>query len=173
MAIDCKSIEVSLHIGLNPIFSRSAAHMMLHVQFSIFQRKQKIWENRQLCSSSGQGLCLFTATTRVRILYGASIPKDRKRELNFQMEIQLLSQRTSKNETDGASDKADSSDLLQKIGQTTTQGSETSQYLKEKKSKEIPKVVVSEIGTGRVLELTEIHQSKTGVTVALEGVSPL
>ena len=32
-----------------------------------------------------------------------------------------------------------------------TQGSETSQYLKEKKSNEIPKVAASEMGVGRIV----------------------
>ena len=32
-----------------------------------------------------------------------------------------------------------------------TQGSETSQYLKEEKSNEIPKVAASEIGVGRLV----------------------
>ena len=34
--------------------------------------------------------------------------------------------------------------------QGRTQGSETSQYLKEKKSNEIPRVAASEIGVGRI-----------------------
>ena len=35
-----------------------------------------------------------------------------------------------------------------------TQGSETSQYLKEKKSTEIPQVVASESGTGQTVRFT-------------------
>ena len=45
-----------------------------------------------------------------------------------------------------------------------TQGSETSQYLKEKKSNEIPKVAASEMGLGRlvIIYLLAEHFGKSG-----------